>query len=134
MAADGGGLPQQITKQGARLAMESPDGRHLYYAKAGQRQSDLWRVPVEGGEEALVLKDVSVFRFVPFGDGVYPLRDDDAEFGEQAAYLKDSLCQINAYRRSLHFWMPLSLFSGRNATANLALRCRFGKWASIPLR
>jgi hypothetical protein len=49
-------------------------------------------------------------------------------------YLKNYLCQINANCRNLHFWMPLSLSSGRNATTTLALRCRFRKWASIPLR
>ena len=48
-----GGQAVQVTKQGGFAAFESPDGRLLYYAKFDS--PGLWRVPVEGGEESLVL-------------------------------------------------------------------------------
>ena len=35
--------------------------------------------------------------------------------------LKNILCQINANCRNLHFWTPLSLVSGLQATTTLAL-------------
>jgi len=47
----------QVTRQGGFAAMESPDGRYLYYAK-GRGTAGLWRVPVGGGEENPVLEDL----------------------------------------------------------------------------
>jgi len=52
-AADG--EPVQVTKKGkAREAFESPDGKHLYYAKASTLPG-IWRVPVDGGDEVQVI-------------------------------------------------------------------------------
>ncbi len=48
-----GGQAVQVTKQGGYAAIESPDGRVLYYAKFDS--PGLWRMPVDGGEESLVL-------------------------------------------------------------------------------
>ena len=48
-----GGDGQQVTKQGGFAAFESSDGKYLYYAKLDV--AGLWRIPVEGGEESLVL-------------------------------------------------------------------------------
>jgi Tol biopolymer transport system component len=48
-----GGQAVQVTKQGGYAAFESPDGQVLYYAKL--ESAGLWRMPVEGGEESLVL-------------------------------------------------------------------------------
>ena len=48
-----GGEAQQVTKQGGFAAFESPDGKYLYYAKLDV--AGLWRIPVEGGQESLVL-------------------------------------------------------------------------------
>jgi len=47
-----GGPAVQITKQGGFEAVESPDGKFLYYAK--RHEDGIFRVPVEGGEEILV--------------------------------------------------------------------------------
>ncbi len=47
-----GGEAVQVTKQGAFAAFESPDGKFVYYTK---HQPGIWRVAVEGGEEAPVL-------------------------------------------------------------------------------
>ncbi len=49
-----GGQAVQITKRGGFAAFESQDGKSLYYAK-GMRIDGLWRVAVNGGEEAPVL-------------------------------------------------------------------------------
>lgn len=45
-----GGAAVQVTQQGAFEALESPDGRLLYYTK-GRGPGGIWQVPVEGGEE-----------------------------------------------------------------------------------
>lgn len=49
----------QVTKQGGFSAFESPDGKFVYYTKdfreGGQFTPGIWRTPVEGGEETLVL-------------------------------------------------------------------------------
>jgi Tol biopolymer transport system component len=53
MPADGGDA-RQVTRQGGFEGFESPEGAFFYYAK-GQNVPGIWRVPVEGGEETLVL-------------------------------------------------------------------------------
>ena len=47
-----GGPAVQVTRHGGFLAFESPDGKLLYFAKAGA--AGIWSVPVDGGEEKLV--------------------------------------------------------------------------------
>ncbi len=49
-----GGAAVQVTQQGGFDNVESPDGQFLYYAK-GRFVPGIWRVPVAGGEETLVL-------------------------------------------------------------------------------
>ena len=44
----------QLTSQGGFAAFESPDGQAVYYAK-GLNVAGLWKVHVNGGEEAPVL-------------------------------------------------------------------------------
>jgi len=53
-ASSGGGQAVQVTRQGGFDNVESPDGQYLYYAK-GRGESGIWRIPVAGGEETLVL-------------------------------------------------------------------------------
>jgi Tol biopolymer transport system component/DNA-binding winged helix-turn-helix (wHTH) protein len=50
-----GGQAVQVTKQGGFAAVESRDGQVVYYAK-GTIVKGLWKVPVDGGEEAPVLE------------------------------------------------------------------------------
>ena len=47
-----GGAAVQVTKHGGFTSFESADGKFLYYSK-GPR--GVWRVPVDGGEETLIL-------------------------------------------------------------------------------
>jgi Tol biopolymer transport system component len=49
-----GGEAVQVTKNGGFRACESPDGKFIYYSKFIDT-SGLWRMPVEGGEESLIL-------------------------------------------------------------------------------
>ena len=48
----GGGKARQVTRNGGFAAFESGDGQFLYYAK--MTDSGIWRMPVNGGDEALV--------------------------------------------------------------------------------
>jgi hypothetical protein len=77
MPADGG-TPVQVTKQGGRGPIESPDGGFLYYAKGtgptpfANSAISIWRVPVAGGEETLVVEGLSdPGNFVVARRGVY---------------------------------------------------------------
>jgi Tol biopolymer transport system component len=47
-----GGEPQQVTRHGGFVAIASLDGRYVYYARADA--PGIWRVSVDGGEEAQV--------------------------------------------------------------------------------
>jgi len=49
-----GGNAIQLTKRGGGPGIESMDGKYFYYHMATQ---ELWKVPVEGGEEALVTRE-----------------------------------------------------------------------------
>ncbi len=50
-----GGEPEQVTLEGGYHSSESPDGKFVYYGKRGE--PGLWRMPTEGGDETLVIKD-----------------------------------------------------------------------------
>jgi len=50
--AEGGGAVQ-LTRGGGFHALESPGGKSLFYVKR-QFDTEIWKVPVEGGEESLV--------------------------------------------------------------------------------
>jgi Tol biopolymer transport system component/serine/threonine protein kinase len=68
-----GGPKVQVTQDGGFAAFESADGRWLYYAK-GRSLPGLYRVPVEGGEETLVmagLKPGYWGYWLPAANGIY---------------------------------------------------------------
>jgi Tol biopolymer transport system component len=48
-----GGTPAQVTRHGGISAVESTDGRYIYYSKF--EEGGIWRMPVQGGEETHVL-------------------------------------------------------------------------------
>lgn len=79
-----GGPARQITKRGGRLAMQSPDG--LYYYST-QTYHDLWRVPVEGGEETLVRSGVGAFHFKPAPGGTYHISKNQETGGQAIQFL-----------------------------------------------
>jgi Tol biopolymer transport system component len=69
----GGGQAIQVTRKGGWLACEAPDGKFLYYSK-GRNVAGIWKVPVEGGEETLVLEQPVATYFAAWevtADGIY---------------------------------------------------------------
>ena len=68
-----GGEPQQVTTRGGDQPLASPDGKFVYFPRE-QDHPDLWRVPVEGGEETLVLEGQRASR------GCWDVRNDGLYF------------------------------------------------------
>jgi len=55
----GGGEPIQVTRAGGYMALETPDGKYLYYTKLNPAGPDsLFRMPAGGGGEVPVLPEV----------------------------------------------------------------------------
>jgi serine/threonine protein kinase len=70
-----GGMPVRVTKNGGVYAAESNDGQFLYYAK--YLSSGVWRMPLNGGEETLVLNQPSSwFNWCLVRDGIYFLNSE----------------------------------------------------------
>ena len=66
-----GGEPVQVTKSGGFYAVESADGKSLYYAK-DTAQTAVWKVPVDGGVEKEVIPLVSAWcNFYVSRDGMF---------------------------------------------------------------
>ncbi|MDX1531741.1 MAG: hypothetical protein R3362_09465, partial [Rhodothermales bacterium] len=73
-----GGEPSRVTYRGGYYAAESSDGRFLYYTK--KNEAGLWRRPLEGGPETLVLgalapEDAANWTVLP--TGIYFIRRTD---------------------------------------------------------
>ncbi len=64
-----GGTAIQLTKRGGGPGIESMDGRYFYYHKF----QEIWRVPVEGGEETPVVREQTNFMnlWALGGEGLY---------------------------------------------------------------
>lgn len=71
-----GGLPVQVTSHGGFVAMESTDGRFLYFTKK-LRMTGLWRMPVQGGEEnPIVRQAIPDFYWAVGEKGIYFIDPD----------------------------------------------------------
>ena len=68
----GSGSPVQVTRNGGREALESPDGKFVYYSK-GFLPPGIWRLPVQGGEEIQVLDDGLQGHWALTDQGIYLL-------------------------------------------------------------
>jgi serine/threonine protein kinase/Tol biopolymer transport system component len=67
-----GGAATQVTKNGGRFAMESPDGTWLYFMKSKDEFSGpLLKMPTAGGPETPILPTVFHRGFAPAAKGVY---------------------------------------------------------------
>jgi Tol biopolymer transport system component len=68
-----GGEAAQITKQGGAYAVESPDGKFVYYLRAWDQSgnTELWRVPVDGGDEIRIIESVCPQFFSVVERGIY---------------------------------------------------------------
>ena len=70
-----GSSPVRITRNGGISPAESPDGRFLYYSK--YEQGGVWRIPLQGGQETEVLRDMDGGAWPNWGlgaDGIYFLK------------------------------------------------------------
>jgi Tol biopolymer transport system component/tRNA A-37 threonylcarbamoyl transferase component Bud32 len=68
--ASAGGEPEQVTQNGGVSPDFSPDGRWLYYLKEANAPA-LWRRPVDGGDEVLLVPQLYRYNFAPVDGGVY---------------------------------------------------------------
>jgi Tol biopolymer transport system component/DNA-binding winged helix-turn-helix (wHTH) protein len=70
-----GGTPVRLTKNGGISPVESFDGHNLYYSK--YEQNGVWRMPLQGGEESEVLRDIDSGAWPNWAltaDGIYFLK------------------------------------------------------------
>ena len=70
----------QVTRKGGVAAVESPDGKFVYYGENYFAAPRLWKVPVEGGEESLVHQNLKVHTWASWAvvdDGVYFINAED---------------------------------------------------------
>jgi Tol biopolymer transport system component/DNA-binding winged helix-turn-helix (wHTH) protein len=78
-----GGSPVQVTRNGGVYAIESDDGRFLYYSKL--EQPGIWKMPLNGGEETRVLDQPEGYHWHSWGlarDGIYFLYLSDTPNGK----------------------------------------------------
>lgn len=68
-----GGLPEQVTRNGAEYFQLSADGEHVYFARSEQVPG-IWRVPATGGEETLVVPGARYFSWTLGRRGLYRVR------------------------------------------------------------
>lgn len=71
-----GGQAVQVTKNGGHVALQSHDGRYLYYSVSGSEAerdglSSLRQVSVNGGPETDLLASVTFYNFAVRPDGIY---------------------------------------------------------------
>lgn len=111
IASDGNGEPVQITRQGAFESAASSDGREIFFTKA-RGVSGLWRVSVEGGEEAPVseLAEAGYWRYWQVAqNGIYFVRrSSNAPYKiEFYDFASKTTREIAAFERP-----PIWIFSG----------------------
>jgi len=73
-----GGQAIQITRNKGDIPQESPDGKSVYYSKGYPNPLSVWRTPVQGGEETIVLESVhTVGQWTLAEHGIYFFRTAD---------------------------------------------------------
>ncbi len=71
-----GGTAIQVTKNGGADAFESRDGKFVYYTK--WEQPGIWRKPLEGGPDTLIIKNGTTLHWGLFDNGVCMVSLDGA--------------------------------------------------------
>jgi WD40-like Beta Propeller Repeat len=95
----GGGEAVQVTKNGGTYATESPDGSFLYYLRSSQQEAttELWRIPVQGGEEMRILASVWPQIFAVVERGIYFFSGKDRpslQFFDLAIYKSEMVARL----------------------------------------
>ena len=88
-----GGAPVRVTHNGGMVAIESPDGKSLYYAKQPGRGS-LWKVPLAGGPEEMISDSIYRFNYAVVENGVYVMRNGGIDFIESATGKSRSILRV----------------------------------------
>ena len=71
LPSKGGGQPVQVTRDGGFAALESRDGKSLYYTKIQATDSSLWKLSFDSHEEVQVLPSIRMHNFDLVEDGIY---------------------------------------------------------------
>ena len=79
-----GGPAVQVTHNGGHRAAESWDGEHLYYSKTAL--SGVWRMPLAGGEETVVVDDPLSYRGWALARGGLYYAVDSSAGGRRRTY------------------------------------------------
>ena len=82
-----GGEAIQVTQNGGYAPAESPDGAYIYYVETLDKPSQLWRVPVSGGDPEKLLDDIVLANFVVLDKGIYYI---DKPSGQGGVHYLDS--------------------------------------------
>jgi Tol biopolymer transport system component len=94
-----GGKPIQVTKEGGMEARESADGRFVYYHGYYDRQKKgVWRVPVAGGPETLVLDS---------REGEWDLTEEGIYFIDENAKPVPTICFYDFATRRIKSLAPV---------------------------
>src|SRR5207249_2281875 len=92
----GGGEAMQVTRKGGFAALESADGRYLYFTRREAREG-VWKMALAGGEETRVVE--SIWRWGSFevvNDGIYfiPAEGNSVRFYRFATGAIDTIARL----------------------------------------
>jgi Tol biopolymer transport system component/DNA-binding winged helix-turn-helix (wHTH) protein len=72
-----GGTPVKFTRHGGKEAVESFDGKFIYYTKDhAQSLPGIWRIPVEGGDEVRILDQAYSGQWALLNTGIFFLNSN----------------------------------------------------------
>jgi Tol biopolymer transport system component len=106
----GGGEPVQVTRNGGTAAVESADGKTLYYTK-NNGPDGIWNMPVEGGPEVQVVKAIWRYNFAVTSKGIYytPPRSSNGSSSVQFLDLKTgATTQITRIEKTVDLGLAVS--------------------------
>jgi Tol biopolymer transport system component len=89
-----GGNPLMVTKNGGFAPLLSQNDDFIYYAKSPALASDVWRVPIDGGEETKIVDGVYRYSFAPTREGLYYVSAPGFQKGSSIRFLEFSSGKI----------------------------------------
>jgi eukaryotic-like serine/threonine-protein kinase len=77
------GNARQVTRGGGGAPIESTNGRYVYFARGGgfQMPTSIWRIPVEGGDEEVVIEGLQTGSWELTDEGIYFVDQDSSSSG-----------------------------------------------------